>query len=267
VSSTDGARLGKAKRWWAPMACGAWRGRQLDAASASEPPARHRPTRPGGHWSRNRRCPRPCAGARVDVWLGPQLHAVAYPVRGGDWLNVVVIAESAPAGDARDWDQGSSIAALEAGHGPQLRRPAGRCSMPCPAGRAWTLSDRAPVASAADMAPRARRAGGRCRAPDGSLPRARRGPWRSKTRWRWPMRSANGSAARSARCTSRAYADARWARNATGAGAGPAQRRDLPCHGRGAPGAREHGDAACSGAKLLDQPWLLWPVERRLSSD
>jgi salicylate hydroxylase len=50
---------------------------------------------------------------QVDVWLGPRLHAVAYPVRGGGWLNVVVIAEASPAGDAQDWDQASSLAALQ----------------------------------------------------------------------------------------------------------------------------------------------------------
>ncbi|RZI93435.1 MAG: FAD-dependent oxidoreductase, partial [Variovorax sp.] len=88
---------------------------------------------------------------QVEVWLGPRLHAVAYPVRGGAWLNVVVIAEAAPAGDAKDWDQASSLAALQ--------QATGRCGAPLqalleamPAWRAWRLNDRAPLTSAGTMA-------------------------------------------------------------------------------------------------------------------
>lgn len=90
--------------------------------------------------------------ARVDVWLGARLHALAYPVRGGNVLNVVVVAESAvPAGDARDWDQASSLAALQqaAGHtGAALQA----LLEAVPAWRAWTLADRAPLTSADGMA-------------------------------------------------------------------------------------------------------------------
>lgn len=87
----------------------------------------------------------------VDVWLGARLHALAYPVRGGQWLNLVVIAESAPAGDARDWDQSSNTLAL--------RDATGHCCAELqtlleavPAWRAWSLCDRAPLTSADDMA-------------------------------------------------------------------------------------------------------------------
>ena len=67
---------------------------QLDSASAAQPP------RVTGHtaWRalvRQADLPAALRRRQVDVWLGPRLHAVAYPVRGGDWLNVVVIAESA----------------------------------------------------------------------------------------------------------------------------------------------------------------------------
>ena len=88
---------------------------------------------------------------RIDVWLGPRLHALAYPVRGGDWLNVVVLGESAPAGDARHWDQAGSLAALQ--------QATGRCTgelqgllEAMPGWRAWSLHDRAPMTSAGDMA-------------------------------------------------------------------------------------------------------------------
>ncbi len=86
----------------------------------------------------------------VRVWLGPRLHAVAYPVRRGEALNVVVLAESAPADDARDWDQASSLEALQTA--------TGRCGgalqalmESVPEWRAWTLSDREPLTGARQM--------------------------------------------------------------------------------------------------------------------
>ncbi len=39
----------------------------------------------------------------VVVWLGPRLHVVHYPVRGGDWLNVVVIRENPSGWTSSDW--------------------------------------------------------------------------------------------------------------------------------------------------------------------
>jgi len=123
---------------------------QLDSESADAPP------RVTGHtaWRalvRQADLPAALRRSRVDVWLGPRLHAVAYPVRAGDALNVVVIAESAPAGDARDWDQASSLVALKSAMG---RSCASLQSLldAMPSWRAWTLSDRAPVAGPGEMA-------------------------------------------------------------------------------------------------------------------
>lgn len=88
---------------------------------------------------------------QIDVWLGPRLHALAYPVRGGAWLNVVVLAESAPLADARNWNQAASLAALQ--------QATGNCASALqmlfeamPEWRAWSLSDRAPLTSAGAMA-------------------------------------------------------------------------------------------------------------------
>ena len=92
---------------------------------------------------------------RIDVWLGARLHALAYPVRGGEWLNVVVLAETATAGthpaDARDWDQAGSLAALQQASG---RSGAALQSLleAMPGWRAWSLHDRAPLAAADAMA-------------------------------------------------------------------------------------------------------------------
>lgn len=45
--------------------------------------------------------------SQVTVWLGTGLHAVQYPVRGGEWLNFVVLVEESEPGaatDPRGWD-------------------------------------------------------------------------------------------------------------------------------------------------------------------
>ena len=94
--------------------------------------------------------------SEIQVWLGERLHAVAYPVRGGDWLNLVVIAEVQPGGahamkpDPADWDQQADLAAL-------LSAIGSRCDgvLPLieamPLWRAWQLNDRPPLAGPQDM--------------------------------------------------------------------------------------------------------------------
>ena len=52
--------------------------------------------------------------SQVTVWLGANLHVVQYPVRGGDWLNVVGIVQG-KSGDALDgWDYGTDARGLRA---------------------------------------------------------------------------------------------------------------------------------------------------------
>ena len=49
----------------------------------------------------------------VGLWLGPRAHLVHYPVRGGDYLNVVAVVDGGDA--AQGWNQAADIAALQAG--------------------------------------------------------------------------------------------------------------------------------------------------------
>lgn len=86
----------------------------------------------------------------VTAWMGPQLHAVQYPVRGGELQNLVVIIEGPPPGDLDHWDHAANAADLE-------RALLGTCStlqeVVCGNDwRLWPLSDRPPVSSAAQMA-------------------------------------------------------------------------------------------------------------------
>ncbi|MFZ4480110.1 MAG: FAD-dependent monooxygenase [Rhodoferax sp.] len=48
----------------------------------------------------------------ITAWLGPQLHVVQYPVRGGDWLNVVAVVHGHMLGDIEYWDHGANVVKL-----------------------------------------------------------------------------------------------------------------------------------------------------------
>ncbi|MBC7618928.1 MAG: FAD-dependent monooxygenase, partial [Candidatus Saccharibacteria bacterium] len=58
--------------------------------------------------------PEALRSSQVTAWLGPLLHVVQYPVRSGDWLNVVGIVQGHAQGDLDDWDQGTDGAGLRA---------------------------------------------------------------------------------------------------------------------------------------------------------
>lgn len=223
---------------------------RLESPSAAEPP------RVTGHtaWRgivAQADLPQALRRQRIDVWLGPRLHAVAYPVRGGAWLNVVVIAEAAPAGDARDWDQASSLAALQqatgrSGSGLQALLEA------MPGWRAWTLSDRPPVASAADMAHERIALVGDAAHP--MVPYLAQGAGMAiEDAVALAEALGEGGAAEVPAAFAR-YAEARWQRNAMVQAR--ARRNGQVFHATGP--MRWGRDLAMRalGARLLDQPWL-----------
>ena len=55
---------------------------------------------------------------QVTVWMGPRLHVVHYPVRSGEWLNLVAIVHGVKpeqAQEAQGWDQvGHTLALMQA---------------------------------------------------------------------------------------------------------------------------------------------------------
>jgi len=86
----------------------------------------------------------------VTVWVGSGLHAVVYPVRAGEWLNVVAIVQDAPAPAsqsallAQHWDHASD--------GRVLRSALGGCATELAdlvhavdRWRMWVLCDRPPM--------------------------------------------------------------------------------------------------------------------------
>lgn len=91
--------------------------------------------------------PEPSRNQRVTVWLGRGLHAVQYPVRGGAWLNVVVILEGRVDRDFQSWDHsanrrdlGQAVAATCA--------PLQDLVSAIPDWRLWALCDRPPMRGA-----------------------------------------------------------------------------------------------------------------------
>jgi salicylate hydroxylase len=87
----------------------------------------------------------------VTAWLGSRMHVVAYPVRGGEELNVVAIVEGQAMGPAEDWDQEALAVNLQATLA-QACAPLRDLVRAMPGWRLWALHDRRPLRSAADMA-------------------------------------------------------------------------------------------------------------------
>jgi salicylate hydroxylase len=86
----------------------------------------------------------------VSVWLGPRLHLVAYPVRGGHHLNVVAILEGRTGGAAQDWDRAATVDDLHAAMA-SLCAPIQHLVRSMPSWRLWALHDRPPVRNADEM--------------------------------------------------------------------------------------------------------------------
>ena len=88
---------------------------------------------------------------QVTVWMGPRLHVVHYPVRSGQWLNLVAIVHGVKPEQADDWDQ--------AGHTQMLMQAMGEVGKDLherlasvPAWRQWALHDREPLSASRQMA-------------------------------------------------------------------------------------------------------------------
>ncbi|MHB1200948.1 MAG: FAD-dependent monooxygenase [Polaromonas sp.] len=87
---------------------------------------------------------------QVTVWLGPRMHVVQYPVRAGEWLNVVAIVQGQATGEEDPWNHGVSMSDLD-----ELARVlVGSCSAlrdllhALGGWQRWALHDRPPMQGA-----------------------------------------------------------------------------------------------------------------------
>lgn len=89
----------------------------------------------------------------VTVWLGPRMHVVCYPVRGGHWLNLVAVVHGSIAGQAaqRGWTQAADPQALRAALSP-AHAVLQELVQATPDWTRWVLHDRPPLRSAAGLA-------------------------------------------------------------------------------------------------------------------
>jgi salicylate hydroxylase len=85
----------------------------------------------------------------VQAWLGPAMHLVRYPVRGGEALNVVAFVEGAPAEPG--WDQAAPDGLLRAATRTACAELQALLEA-VPAWRLWPVHDRDPVQGPHEMA-------------------------------------------------------------------------------------------------------------------
>jgi salicylate hydroxylase len=88
---------------------------------------------------------------QITVWMGPRLHVVHYPVRSGQWLNLVAIVHGAKPEQDQDWDQAGHTQALMQAMGAVGRDLHERLAS-VSAWRQWALHERAPVNAPCQMA-------------------------------------------------------------------------------------------------------------------
>ena len=122
------------------------------------------PPRTTGHLAYRAMLPQSSLPARlrsqqVTVWLGSRLHVVHYPVRGGEWLNLVVIVQGRVAGDLQSWDHGANGADLQdvtrmtsAMLRDLIQAVTDGGSKSGPTWRLWALCDRPPIRGAFQQA-------------------------------------------------------------------------------------------------------------------
>jgi salicylate hydroxylase len=97
------------------------------------------------------RLPTAWQAQEVAAWLGPHLHAVTYPVRGGALVNLVCVVRQPLEGPRSGWDLPGTAQRLLAALGdvcPLLQQ----AIEAAPGWGLWALHDRAPVAGANQMA-------------------------------------------------------------------------------------------------------------------
>lgn len=197
---------------------------------------------------------------QVTVWLGPDLHLVQYPVRQGDWLNVVAIvhgsppvAASAVGAGLQHWDHdtdGAVLRAALAGFCAPLQELVAAVG----SWRLWVLCDRPPMQgqeehghgrvallgdAAHPMRPYLAQGAGMALEDAAELGRLM------------------AHAASDTEAALRLYRELRWRRNA-GVQA-RAIRNGQVFHARGALRVARDFALTIAGSRLLDQPWLYGP--------
>ena len=83
----------------------------------------------------------------VTAWLGPKMHAVQYPVRGGEWLNVVVFVHGDAPSDFQNWNHNANSVDLIS-HLSRCCPVLQDTLRAAPDWRLWVMHDRPPMQGA-----------------------------------------------------------------------------------------------------------------------
>jgi salicylate hydroxylase len=191
---------------------------------------------------------------QVTAWLGPKMHVVQYPVRGGEWLNVVAIVHGQVKGDMAHWDHSANAQDIQnslADTCVPLRDLVTAISY----WRLWSLSIRPPMRGAAEHAQGRVALLGDAAHP--MVPYLAQGAGMAvedASALAWALGQASPGAGQDIDSKLKRYAQARWRRNAQ-VQAGAIKNGGI-FHATGL--VRWGRDAALRllGEKLLDMPWL-----------
>jgi len=187
---------------------------------------------------------------QVTVWMGPRLHVVHYPVRSGQWLNLVAIVHGDKPIQDQDWDQVGHTQSLMQAMGAVGRDLHARLAS-VPAWRQWALHDRAPLSGAMQMAQ------GRV-----ALLGDAAHPMRPYLAQGAGMAIEDAQVLAQSLCTGgasvpeqlKSYAQARWARNARVQAR--AIRNGRIFHAQGAVALGRNLSMRIMGERVMDVPWL-----------
>jgi salicylate hydroxylase len=209
--------------------------------------------------------PTPLRANVITAWLGPRLHVVHYPVKQGDWFNLVAVVQGSlpPGDDPQAW--------THEGHASDLRRALGSACGELmamigavPDWTLWPLNDR-PALSGPQEHARGRVA----LLGDAAHPMrpyfAQGAAMAIEDAWTLGRLAQDPTAGSDWPARLYTYADARWERNARVQKL--SQRNGAVFHAQGM--LRWGRDAAMSmlGERLLDNTWLYdGPPEPRLAS-
>ena len=187
---------------------------------------------------------------QVTVWMGPRLHVVHYPVRSGQWLNLVAIVHGVKPDQAQDWDQAGHTQALMQAMGAVGRDLHERLAS-VPAWRQWALHDRSPVSGASDMAQgRVALLGDAAHPMRPYLAQGAGMAIEDAQALAQCLRVGNATVAEQLQ----AYAEQRWARNARVQAR--AIRNGRIFHAQGAVALGRNLSMRLMGERVMDVPWL-----------
>ena len=186
----------------------------------------------------------------VTAWLGPDFHAVTYPVRGGAWLNAVVVVHGAGEGESDNWSQPAepeAVAARLGGAALALRDLVQAMG----AWQSWTLFERPPLRSAALMGAARIALVGDAAHP--MRPYLAQGAGMALED-SWCLARELSRPGMSVAQAVQAYANARWQRNARVQQR--AVRNGVWFHSSGVRASVRDLGMRVLGARALDMPWL-----------